>query len=78
MDTVRIPISLLPYEDQSAVHKKQLRAQRKLLAAERDSQDDAILTAVSEAQEAEDGKDSTTVQTQQRSTSPPTGNSDQK
>ncbi|XP_005796529.1 39S ribosomal protein L9, mitochondrial [Xiphophorus maculatus] len=83
MDTVRIPISLLPYEDQSAVHKKQLRAQRKLLAAERDSQadaeeDDAILTAVSEAQEAEHGKDSTTVQTQQGSTSPPTGNSDQK
>ncbi|XP_007564990.1 large ribosomal subunit protein bL9m [Poecilia formosa] len=83
MDTVRIPISLLPYEDQSAVHKKQLKTQRKLLAAERDSQadaeeDDAILTAVSDEQEAEDGKDSTTVQTQQGSTSPPTGNSDKK
>ncbi|XP_008420405.1 large ribosomal subunit protein bL9m [Poecilia reticulata] len=83
MDTVRIPISLLPYEDQSAVHKKQLKTQRKLLAVERDSQadaeeDDAILTAVSDEQEAEDGKDSTTVQTQQGSTSPPTGNSDKK
>ncbi|XP_054909771.1 39S ribosomal protein L9, mitochondrial [Poeciliopsis prolifica] len=75
-DTVRVPLSLLPYEDQSAVHQKH----RKLLMAEDDSQadaeeDDATLTTVSDAPEAEDGKDSTTtVQTQQGSTSPPTGN----
>ncbi|KAM4725251.1 large ribosomal subunit protein bL9m [Anableps anableps] len=82
MDKVRIPMSLLPYEDQSADYQKQLKAQRKLQAAERDSQADgedaAVLKAASDADEAEDGKDSTTAQTQQGSTLLPTENSDKK
>ncbi|XP_061674959.1 39S ribosomal protein L9, mitochondrial [Syngnathoides biaculeatus] len=36
MDTVRVPISLLPYEDPSARHQRFLKAQRQQQAAEKD------------------------------------------
>ncbi|XP_061521540.1 39S ribosomal protein L9, mitochondrial [Phycodurus eques] len=36
MDTVRVPFSLLPYEDPSASHQRLLKAQRRRQAAERD------------------------------------------
>ncbi|XP_012730759.2 39S ribosomal protein L9, mitochondrial [Fundulus heteroclitus] len=84
IDTVRVHMSLLPYEDQSATYQKQLKAQQKLQAAERDSQaaveEDVALKAVSVADEAEDGKDSltTAAPTQQGATLPASENSDQK
>ncbi|MEQ2224628.1 hypothetical protein ILYODFUR_009361 [Ilyodon furcidens] len=80
MDTVRIPISLLPHEDQSAIYQKQLKAQRKLEAAERASQAAVEEDAVSDADQAHDGKDSLTSpgHTQQESTPPPSENSDKK
>ncbi|MEQ2211967.1 hypothetical protein XENOCAPTIV_021977 [Xenoophorus captivus] len=80
MDTVRIPISLLPHEDQSAIYQKQLKAQRKLEAAEHASQAAVEEDAVSDADQAHDGEDSLTSpgHTQQGSTPPPSENSDKK
>lgn len=79
MDTVRVPMSLLPYEDPSATHQKHLKVQRKLQAVEQESQvaakDDGVLKTVSDA---EDGKDSTTAKAQQESTPPSSENSDKK
>lgn len=79
MDTVRVPMSLLPYEDPSATHQKHLKVQRKLQAVEQESQvaakDDGVLKTVSDA---EDGKDSTTAKAQKESTPPSSENSDKK
>lgn len=79
MDTVRVPMSLLPYEDPSATHQKHLKVQRKLQAVEQESQvaakDDGVLKTVSDAK---DGKDSTTAKAQQESTPPSSENSDKK
>lgn len=79
MDTVRVPMSLLPYEDLSATHQKRLKAQRKLQAVEHESlavaEDDGVLKAVSDA---EDGKDSPAAEAQQESIPPSNENSDKK
>lgn len=58
MDTVRVPISLLPYEDPSASHQRQLKEQRRQQADTHISQpaeeEDADVQAVSvEASEAD-------------------------
>lgn len=63
MDTVRVPMSLVPYEDPSASYQRQLKAQRQQQAAadvsEPAEEDEAVVKAVSEvAVEAEAGIDS--------------------
>lgn len=63
MDTVRVPMSLVPYEDPSASHQRLLKAQSRQQAAadvsEAADEDEAVVKAVSEvAAEAEAGKDS--------------------
>ncbi|XP_061598334.1 39S ribosomal protein L9, mitochondrial [Cololabis saira] len=57
VDTVRIPMSLLPYEDQSTRHQQQLKAERRRQAAA-DVNEAAALEAVSPAVEREAGEDS--------------------
>ncbi|KAM9738452.1 large ribosomal subunit protein bL9m [Menidia menidia] len=58
LDTVRVPMSLLPYEDPSATHQKQLKAQRRLQAAanvsEEADEEDAALRAASEMEAGEE------------------------
>ncbi|CAK6949295.1 S ribosomal protein L9%2C mitochondrial [Scomber scombrus] len=63
VDTVRFPVSLVPYEDPSANHQRLLKAQSRQEAAadvaEAADEDEAVVKAVSEvAAEAEAGKDS--------------------
>jgi len=63
MDTVRVPMSLVPYEDPTASYQRQLKAQRQQQAAadvsEPAEEDEAVVKAVSEvAAEAEAGIDS--------------------
>lgn len=63
MDTVRVPMSLVPYEDPSASYQRQLKAQRWQQAAadvsEPAEEDEAVVKAVSEvAVEAKAGIDS--------------------
>lgn len=63
MDTVRVPMSLVPYEDPSASYQRQLKAQMRQQAAadvsEPAEEDEAVVKAVSEvAVEAEAGIDS--------------------
>ncbi|KAM6899991.1 large ribosomal subunit protein bL9m [Xenentodon cancila] len=62
VDKIRIPMSLLPYEDPSAGHQRQLKAQRREQAAadvsEAPVENAAALEAVSPAVEQEAGKDS--------------------
>ena len=62
MDTVRIPISLLPYENPSASYQRELKAQRREQAAtgvsEVGAEDDTSVKAVSNNDEQEAGKDS--------------------
>lgn len=52
MDTVRIPVSVMPYEDQSAKYQKQLKMRKQ---SDADTTEPAAVEAVSEA---EAGKDS--------------------
>ncbi|KAM6974267.1 large ribosomal subunit protein bL9m [Tautogolabrus adspersus] len=53
MDTVRIPLSVVPYEDQSASYKRQLKAQKLQLEAEEvlepTDEEEATAQAVSDA-----------------------------
>ncbi|XP_062265888.1 39S ribosomal protein L9, mitochondrial [Platichthys flesus] len=68
INTVRVPMSLMPYEDPSATYQRQLKRQKKqqqeeaaaaAQAAEAAEEDEALVEAVSEAAvEAEAGKDS--------------------
>ncbi|XP_053303495.1 39S ribosomal protein L9, mitochondrial [Pleuronectes platessa] len=67
INTVRVPMSLMPYEDPSATYQRQLKRQKKqqqqeaaaAQAAEAGVEDDALVELVSEAAvEAEAGKDS--------------------
>lgn len=63
MDTVRVPMSLVPYEDPSASYQRQLKGQMRQQAAadvsEPAEEDEAVVKAVSEvAVEAEAGIDS--------------------
>ncbi|XP_029370511.1 large ribosomal subunit protein bL9m [Echeneis naucrates] len=63
IDTVRIPISVVPYEDLTASYQKQLKRQRREQAATDTSEEvdegEAVVKAVSDAaDEAEAGKDS--------------------
>ncbi len=62
MDTVRVPLSLVPYEDPSARNQKQLKTQRRQQAAAGISEpadvEEAAVKAVSDAAvEGEAGKD---------------------
>lgn len=60
MDTVRVPMSLLPYEDLSASYQKQLKMQRQQQAAAVPSahEEDAALKAVSDPADLDAGTDS--------------------
>ncbi|XP_071355516.1 large ribosomal subunit protein bL9m [Trachinotus anak] len=63
ISTVRIPMSLVPYEDPSASYQRQLKRQKQQQAAadisEAADEDEAVVKAVSDAAvEAEAGKDS--------------------
>lgn len=74
LDTVRVPISLFPYEDPSASSQRQLKAQKRQQAAAADSEaadeEDAALKAVSDAAaEATAAATQTTADT----TAPPSG-----
>uniref|UniRef100_A0A3P8SEP7 Large ribosomal subunit protein bL9m n=1 Tax=Amphiprion percula TaxID=161767 RepID=A0A3P8SEP7_AMPPE len=81
MDTVRIPISLVPYEDLSTSHQKILKAQRQRQAvvpeaADEEEEEDVVLKAEAAA-ESEAAKDSAaeepvkTTQTAQESPATP-------
>ncbi|CAL1584839.1 unnamed protein product [Knipowitschia caucasica] len=51
MDTVRVPLSIIPYEDQSAVYQKQLKAKRleqKLANSESASEDDIDVNSLTD------------------------------
>ncbi|XP_015257920.1 PREDICTED: 39S ribosomal protein L9, mitochondrial [Cyprinodon variegatus] len=82
IDTVRIPMSLLPHEDQSAISQKQRKAQRKLqeadLASQAAAEEDGILKSISETEEAEDAKNSETLTAQTQQGSTPNDNSNEK
>ncbi|KAF3707358.1 39S ribosomal protein L9, mitochondrial [Channa argus] len=60
IDTVRVPVSLLPYEDPSASYQRQLKIQRQQQAAKDTSEaaeEECVVNAVSDAAvEAEDAK----------------------
>lgn len=83
MDTVRVPISLFPYEDLSASSQRQLKAQRRQQAAAADSEaadeEGAVLKAVSDAvAEADAGEEpagstAAATQTTADTTAPPSG-----
>lgn len=67
MDTVRVPISLVPYEDLSASHQKTLKEQRQQQAAvpeaaAADEEEDVVLKAEAAA-ESEAAKDSAAEET---------------
>uniref|UniRef100_A0A1A8ICE6 Large ribosomal subunit protein bL9m n=1 Tax=Nothobranchius kuhntae TaxID=321403 RepID=A0A1A8ICE6_NOTKU len=76
LDTVRVPMSLLPYEDPSASYQKQLKARRKqqeasgLLEADEDS--------VGDAAEVEAGGDSVSGNNQTTQTAAPSETPDEK
>ncbi|KAG7240975.1 hypothetical protein INR49_026153 [Caranx melampygus] len=57
ISTVRIPMSLVPYEDQSAKYQQQLKRQKQL-EAEAADEDEAVVKAVSETAAVEAPKDS--------------------
>lgn len=83
LDTVRVPISLFPYEDPSASSQRQLKAQKRQQAAAADSEaadeEGAVLKAVSDAAaEAEAGEEpagstAAATQTTADTTAPPSG-----
>ncbi|XP_005927613.1 39S ribosomal protein L9, mitochondrial [Haplochromis burtoni] len=83
LDTVRVPISLFPYEDPSASSQRQLKAQKRQQAAAADSEaadeEGTVLKAVSDAAaEAEAGEEpagstATATQTTADTTAPPSG-----
>lgn len=83
LDTVRVPLSLFPYEDPSASSQRQLKAQKRQQAAAADSEaadeEDAALKAVSDAAaEAEAGEEpagstAAATQTTADTTAPPSG-----
>lgn len=53
ISTVRIPMSLLPYEDQSAHHQKQLKRQKQLQAEAADEDEVSETAAVEAAKDSE-------------------------
>lgn len=81
LDTVRVPISLFPYEDPSASSQRQLKAQKRQQAADSEAADEegAVLKAVSDAAaEAEAGEEpagstAAATQTTADTTAPPSG-----
>ncbi|XP_065326812.1 39S ribosomal protein L9, mitochondrial [Pelmatolapia mariae] len=83
LDTVRVPISLFPYQDPSASSQRQLKAQKRQQAAAADSEaadeEGAVLKAVSDAgAEAEAGEEpagstAAATQTTADTTAPPSG-----
>lgn len=81
LDTVRVPISLFPYEDPSASSQRQLKAQKQQQAADSEAADEegAVLKAVSDAAaEAEAGEEpagstAAATQTTADTTAPPSG-----
>lgn len=81
LDTVRVPISLFPYEDPSASSQRQLKAQKRQQAAAADSEaadeEGAVLKAVSdteaEAGEEPAGSTAAATQTTADTTAPPSG-----
>uniref|UniRef100_A0A1A7WP19 Large ribosomal subunit protein bL9m n=1 Tax=Iconisemion striatum TaxID=60296 RepID=A0A1A7WP19_9TELE len=80
LDTVRVPMSLLPYEDPSANYQKQLKARRKqqeaahLLAAK--EEEDSVFKSVCDAEEVKAGRDSVSEKTQ--TAAPPSETPDEK
>lgn len=79
MDKVRIPISVVPYEDQSADHRRELKAQKQQAAA--DISDPAAVETEagkdSESQVSETAEEETaaSTQTSEDTTAPPSDGS---
>lgn len=74
IDTVRVPVAIVPYEDPSASYQKQLRAQRQQQAVDTDTdnEDDAAVKAVTlDSDKDSVSEASTSMEASEATTAPP-------